>query len=312
MSTTATEFDEVITKALLSYVELPYGAGRAALITLDNAHDHTRPSTFGPGGLQSLNTTLNAVLEEHARSPLAAVLLTGKPFVFAVGADLSGVPRLTSREQALETGRLGHRVFRRLGELPLPSFAFVNGAAMGGGLEVALHCSYRTVSASAAALSLPECFLGLIPGWGGAFLVPNLVGADRAVTVVVENPLNNNRQLKPTQALELGLFDASFEAADFLEQSIAWAARVLTGAEVVQRAEVDRSPESWAAAVARGRAEHRRRRCRGIARTAAGTHGPHHAGRPVVLRARRRGGGAGESHGRAGGTGPRAHAQRRR
>jgi 3-hydroxyacyl-CoA dehydrogenase/enoyl-CoA hydratase/carnithine racemase len=254
VSATETEFDEVITKALLSYVELPNGAGRAALITLDNAHDHTRPSTFGPGGLESLNTTLNAVLEEHARSPLAAVLLTGKPFVFAVGADLSGVPRLTSREQALETGRLGHRVFRRLGELPVPSFAFVNGAAMGGGLEVALHCTYRTVCSSAAALSLPECFLGLIPGWGGAYLVPNLVGADRAVTVVIDNPLNNNRQLKPKQALELGLFDALFEAADFLEQSIAWAARVLTGAEPVERAEVDRSPESWAAAVARGRA----------------------------------------------------------
>jgi 3-hydroxyacyl-CoA dehydrogenase/enoyl-CoA hydratase/carnithine racemase len=254
VSATETEFDEVITKALLSYVELPNGAGRAALITLDNAHDHTRPSTFGPGGLESLNTTLNAVLEEHARSPLAAVLLTGKPFVFAVGADLSGVPRLTSREQALETGRLGHRVFRRLGELPVPSFAFVNGAAMGGGLEVALHCTYRTVCSSAAALSLPECFLGLIPGWGGAYLVPNLVGADRAVTVVIDNPLNNNRQLKPKQALELGLFDALFEAADFLEQSIAWAARVLTGTEPVERAEVDRSPEVWATAVARGRA----------------------------------------------------------
>jgi len=254
VSTTETEFDEVITRALLTYVDLPHGAGRAALITLDNAHDHTRPSTFGPGGLEYLNSTLNVVLEEHDRSPLAAVMVTGKPFIFAVGADLSGVPQQTSREQALETGRLGHRVFRRLGELPMPSFAFVNGAAMGGGLEVALHCTYRTVSSSAAALSLPECFLGLVPGWGGVYLLPNLVGADRAVTVVIDNPLNNNRQLKPKQALELGLFDRMYDAADFLEESIAWAARVLVAAETVERAEVDRSPGVWAAAMARGRA----------------------------------------------------------
>ena len=47
----------------------------------------------------------------------------------------------------------------------MPTFAFINGAAMGGGLEIALHCNYRTVSAGAAAIALPECFLGLVPGW---------------------------------------------------------------------------------------------------------------------------------------------------
>jgi enoyl-CoA hydratase/carnithine racemase len=60
--------------------------------------------------------------------------------------------------------KLGHDVFRRLGELSVPTFAFVNGAAMGGGLELALHCNYRTLDASAAGLSLPEVFLGLVPG----------------------------------------------------------------------------------------------------------------------------------------------------
>ena len=64
----------------------------------------------------------------------------------AVGADLNGVPLISDREQALEIARLGHAVFRQLGELAIPSFAFVNGAAMGGGVEVALHCAYRTIS----------------------------------------------------------------------------------------------------------------------------------------------------------------------
>ncbi len=246
--------DEVVTRALVRIVDLPYGAGAAALVTLDNGMDHTRPSTFGPGGLASLSAALDDVAGRAERHEITAVLLTGKPFVLAVGADLSGVPQAREREQALAIGREGHRVFRRLGELPVPSFALVNGAAMGGGLEVALHCTYRTVSSGAAAVSLPECFLGLVPGWGGTQLLPNLVGADRAVTVIVENALNQNRQLKPRQVLELGLADAMFEPADFLEESIGWAARVLTGAEQVQRPEVDRSEATWSAAVARGRA----------------------------------------------------------
>ena len=241
---------EVVTRAMVRIVELPRAAGTAALITLDNGLDHSRPSTFGPAGLASLDAALDQVA---ARSDLAAVLLTGKPFIFAVGADLSGVSQVTSRELALGLGAQGHRVFRRLGELAVPTFALVNGAAMGGGLEAALHCTYRTVSSGAAAVSFPECFLGLVPGWGGTQLLPQLVGADRAVTVIIENPLSQNRQLRPKQVLELGIADAMFDPADFLEQSIDWAARVLTGDVVVQRAPVDRTEHTWDAAVARGR-----------------------------------------------------------
>jgi 3-hydroxyacyl-CoA dehydrogenase/enoyl-CoA hydratase/carnithine racemase len=251
MSTTEPQLpDEVVTRALVRDVSLPYGAGTAVLITLDNGHDHTRPNTFGPGGLASLDAAISSVAD---RTDVVAVLLTGKPFIFAVGADLSGIPYVTDRSLALGLGSEGHRVFRRLGELAVPSFAFVNGAAMGGGLEVALHCSYRTISSGAAAVSLPECFLGLVPGWGGTQLLPNLIGADRAITVIIENPLNQNRQLRPKQVLELGVADAMFEPADFVEESIAWAAGVLTGAHRVQRAEVDRSEDAWAAAVTRGR-----------------------------------------------------------
>jgi enoyl-CoA hydratase/carnithine racemase len=188
---------EVVTRALVRYVPLAGGAGTAALITLDNGRDHTRPSTFGPAGLDSLDAALDEVA---ARTDLAAVCVTGKPFIFAVGADLSGVAQVTEREQILAFARRGHAVLRRFGELGVPSFAFVNGAAMGGGLELALHCTYRSISTGAAALSLPECFLGLVPGWGGAYLLPRLIGPDNAVTVIIDNPMATNRQLKPAQA----------------------------------------------------------------------------------------------------------------
>ena len=146
---------------------------------------------------------------------------------------------------------LGHAVFRKLQDGGKPSFGFVNGLALGGGLEVALHCTYRTVMDSAPALGLPEVMLGLVPGWGGAYLVPNLVGADKAVTLIVENPLNQGKTLGGQAAYELGLADACFSGADFLEQSLLWAADVLTGAVTVERPEVDRG-EAWDAAVARG------------------------------------------------------------
>jgi 3-hydroxyacyl-CoA dehydrogenase/enoyl-CoA hydratase/carnithine racemase len=246
---TETFAGEVVTQAHVRDVELPYGAGTMALITLDNGFDHTKPNTFGPGGLTALREALDGIAE---RGDIAAVGVTGKPFIFAVGADLKGVPEITSRDQALEIGRLGHDVFRRLGELPVPSFAFVNGAAMGGGVEVALHCTYRTISAGVPALALPECFLGLVPGWGGTYLLPRLIGAEKALKVIIENPLNQNKMLRGPQAYELGIADAMFEPADFLEESLRWAAQVLTGEVTVSRTPVD-TGEAWDEAIGQAR-----------------------------------------------------------
>ncbi|MEO3794058.1 3-hydroxyacyl-CoA dehydrogenase NAD-binding domain-containing protein [Nonomuraea sp. B10E15] len=228
--------DEVVTKALVRDVRLPGGAGTMALITLDNGFDHTRPNTFGPHGLFALNGALSEIAE---RTDLAAVGVTGKPFIFAVGADLKGAAALATREEALAVAALGHHVFRRLGELPIPSFAFVNGAAMGGGLEVALHCTYRTISSGVTAVALPECFLGLVPGWGGTQLLPRLIGPANAVKLIIENPLAQNRLTRGREAYELGVADAVFEPADFLEESLRWAARVINGEVVVERPEHD-------------------------------------------------------------------------
>ncbi len=243
--------DEVVTRSLVRYVEVPGVPGEFALITLDNGHDHTRPSTFGPAGLASLNAALDDI-EAHAPK-VAAVAVTGKPFIFAVGADISGVSLITQRDQALEIARSGHAAFARLKDLDVPTFAFVNGAVMGGGLEIALHCDYRTLASSAAAIAFPECFLGLVPGWGGTQLLPNLIGAKDAVKVIIENPLNQNKMLKPQQAVDLGIFDELLDSADFLAESFRWAAKVLDGSTPITRRQVDKG-QAWDDAVAAGRA----------------------------------------------------------
>ncbi len=245
--------DEVITRALVRDVQLPGGAGTMALITLDNGYDHTRPSTFGPAGLLALRDALDTVA---ARTDIAAVGVTGKPFIFAAGADLGvaaqgrGQGRWVGRDEALAVGRLGHQVFRRFGELSVPSFAFVNGAALGGGLELALHCTYRTISSGVTAVAFPECFLGLLPGWGGTYLLPRLIGPAKALKLIIENPLTQNRMVAGPEAFSLGIADALFEPADFLAESLRWAARVLTGTVSAPRA---LPPEDWDAAVAGAR-----------------------------------------------------------
>ncbi len=232
--------NEVVTRALLRQVNVPGLDRPAALITLDNGFDHTKPNTFGPGGLSSLDEAITAAL---AAEP-AFIAVTGKPYIFCVGADITSLPLLADREQALAIGQLGHRVFARLKDSQIPTFAFVNGAAMGGGLELALHCHYRTLSAGAAALALPEVSLGLIPGWGGTQLLPNLIGIPAATQVIIQNPLMQNKMLKPKQAAELGIADVLLEPADFVERSLEWAAGVVRGGVTVTRPEVDK--DMWA------------------------------------------------------------------
>ncbi len=239
---------EVVTRTPVQDVTLPGGAGTLALVTLDNGKDHTRPNTFGPEGVAGLQATLDTLRARAEAGEIQAVGVTGKPFVFAVGADLSGIPYVTDRSQAVEIAQAGHRAFATLMDLPVPTFAFVNGAAMGGGVELALAADHRTISAGVPAFALPETFLGLVPGWGGCWMLPNLVGAEAALKVVIENPLSQNRMLAAKDVAAMGIADVLLPPADFLEDSLRWAAGVLTGAVTVERAEVDRSAEAWDAA----------------------------------------------------------------
>ena len=239
---------EVVTRSIVQDVTLPGGAGTLALVTLDNGFDHTKPNTFGPATLVQLQAVVDGLRARAEAGEIAAVGITGKPFIFAVGADLTGVPHVSQREQAVEIARAGHRAFASIMDLPVPTFGFVNGAAMGGGVEIALACDYRTISGGVPAVALPECFLGLVPGWGGCYLLPRLLGAPKALKVIIENPLSMNRMLKGVEAYQLGIADAIFEPADFLEDSLRWAADVVSGQVTITRPDRTQDAAEWDAA----------------------------------------------------------------
>ena len=192
------------------------GAGPIALVTMDNGEDWQKPNTFGEAALRSLEEVLGQLRTRDWRG----LLLTGKPFVFAVGADIDEFGEITP-ERARLGGEAGHELFGRIRDLPFITLAAVNGAVVGGGVEIALHCDYRTLSSSVRHFACPEVFLGLIPGWGGTQLIPQLIGAEQAVKFIVENPLRQNRMLTAQQAFDAGFADALLEPVEFLDESLA-------------------------------------------------------------------------------------------
>ncbi|MEU6247261.1 3-hydroxyacyl-CoA dehydrogenase NAD-binding domain-containing protein [Glycomyces sp. NPDC047010] len=239
---------EVVTESHVRFLEPRGLGGKAAIITLDNGYDHTKPSSFGPGGLKAL---WRAIDEVEAEEGVKLIAVTGKPFIFLAGADIKLMPSLETREQGLALAQAGHALYKRLKDSAVPTFAFVNGTALGGGFELALHCHYRTVSTTAIGLGLPEVSIGLIPGWGGSQILPNLIGVEKAAQVIIGNPLNQNRMLKGADLVPLGIADAQFEGADFLEESLDWAVKVATGEITVEREPVDR--DAWPAVIAGAR-----------------------------------------------------------
>jgi len=228
--------DEVVTHSYVNDVTLPSGK-ILALITLDNDKDHTRPSTLGPKTLLEFAEKLDQLKERAAKKEIQAVGVTGKPYFLAAGADLTHVPQIRERQLGRLIGELGHHALGKLGELGVPSFVFINGLAPCGGLEIALNADYRTINKTAPAVALPEVFIGLIPGWGGAYLLPNLIGIKNALKVIVENPLKQNRTMSAEDVYEMGIADAIFDSPRFLEDSLAWADQVLGGLKVKRKHE---------------------------------------------------------------------------
>ncbi|MGO2067228.1 3-hydroxyacyl-CoA dehydrogenase NAD-binding domain-containing protein [Glutamicibacter arilaitensis] len=226
--------DETVTHSFVKDVALPSGK-TLALLTLDNGLDHKKPTTLGPNSLLELRAALEVQAERAKKGEIDALAITGKPYFLIAGADLSAVTRLSAPSEATAMASLGHYTYELLADLGVPTFAFINGLALGGGLEIALACNYRTVSTTAGALGLPEGFLGLIPGWAGVYRLPRLVGPENAMKVMIENPLSNNRTLSGPAAAKMGVADALFESADFIERSIGFADGVISGTTEVKR-----------------------------------------------------------------------------
>ncbi len=214
-------------------IALP-GVGTICLLTLA-ADTPNRPATLGFRGLTGLRDTLLAQRSRAAAGEIAALAVTGVARWFVAGADLKVMAAIDDAADARAIAELGHATLRLLGELGVPTFAYLNGVALGGGLEIALHCTYRTVSAEVRQLGLPEVHLGLVPGWGGCYLLPRLVGIEAALDLAVHNPLAGNRMTDANRARGLGLVDVVLDPADFLAASLDWTARVLDGAVTVER-----------------------------------------------------------------------------
>src|SRR5438270_466089 len=207
-------------------------AGSIALVTIDNGEDYHVPTTLGRSAFDSAV----AVLQELERGDWSAAVFTGKPLVFCVGADIDEFGRIEDPREGI---RAGHELFARIRALPFPTVAAINGACLGGGLELALHCDARTIAANVRHVGFPEVALSIIPGWGGTQLLPRLVGPEVAARVIVLNPLRQNRLLEAEEAVELGIADRLLEPVEFVDESLAFASSLSIEREAPDWSELD-------------------------------------------------------------------------
>jgi 3-hydroxyacyl-CoA dehydrogenase/enoyl-CoA hydratase/carnithine racemase len=212
--------------------------GKIAIVTMDNGEDYKKPNTFGEKALASLVKATSTI---KADKDVKGMMLCGKHYIFAAGADLMQVPFINTFEQGRQIGAAGHAAMKTIMDLKIPTLAAINGAALGGGLEISLYCDYRTVSKGVPAIAFPECFLGLIPGWGGSTLVPRLIGPEKALELIVYNPLNQNRMIDGTKAFEMGLADRLFDSVEFFDESLLFLERIIDGSEKIERPAPDMS-----------------------------------------------------------------------
>ncbi|WP_324650906.1 3-hydroxyacyl-CoA dehydrogenase NAD-binding domain-containing protein [Georgenia sp. H159] len=227
--------------------DVALATGTLALVTLTGPGG--RPATLGPQSIAALEEALRTCAARVESGELTAVAVTGTSGCFAAGADLRAVGAMVHEDDARSVAEAGHRIVATLQDLP--SFALVNGLALGGGLELALACRYRVVTSDAAPLGLPETGLGLVPGWGGCYLLPRLIGPEEALRVIIDNPARQ-RTLTAQQALDLGVVDSVQRSGedDFRDGALAWVTEVLSGAIEPARTDHTADAAAWEAAVA--------------------------------------------------------------
>jgi enoyl-CoA hydratase len=185
-----------------------------ALVTLD------RPEVLNALNFELLRD-LGAALDQVAAGDARALLVTGAgDRAFCAGADIKELMGRSLRAQH-EGAAFGHTVFAKLDALPIPSIALINGYAFGGGLELALACTFR-IALRTARLGLPEIKLGLIPGYGGTQRLPRLIGEARALEMIL-----TGRTVEAEEAERIGLINRIIEG-DLIEAGKNFA-REMTG-----------------------------------------------------------------------------------
>ena len=185
--------------------------GEAAILTLD------RPEALNALSF-AIVEALGDAFDEVAGSDARVLIVTGAgDRAFCAGADIRELRGRSQREQRAGVER-GQAVFARLDTLPIPSVALVNGYAFGGGLELALACTFRLATPNAA-VGLPEIKLGLIPGYGGTQRLPRIVGEARALEMIM-----TGRTVDAEEAERVGLVHRIVDDEDRLGAALEFAA----------------------------------------------------------------------------------------
>jgi enoyl-CoA hydratase len=181
-------------------VELSFRDG-LAFVTLN------RPEALNALSFEVLRE-MSAAFDEVKASNARALVVSGRGGkAFCAGADikeLTGRDMVAQREGAV----FGQSVFRKLDQLLIPSVAAINGYAFGGGLELALACTFR-VATSSAKMGLPEIKLGLVPGYGGTQRLPRVVGPARALELIL-----SGRTVDAAEADRIGLVNRVVDDGD--------------------------------------------------------------------------------------------------
>lgn len=159
---------------------------------------------------------LGAAIDRAAASDARTLFILGAgEKAFCAGADIKELMGRSATEQHAGA-RLGQEIFAKLDSLPIPSMALINGYAFGGGLELALACTFRLATRNAK-LALPEIKLGLIPGYGGTQRLPRLIGEARALDVIL-----SGRAVNAEEAERWGLVDRLVDG-DLLDAGVQFA-----------------------------------------------------------------------------------------
>ncbi len=179
-----------------------------------------------PDKLNALNRATVAELEQvvgeiERDEQVRAVIVTGAgEKAFVAGADINELAALAPIEAARFAAR-GQRLFRRLELLPKPVIAAINGFALGGGLELAMACTFRLASENAR-LGQPEIKLGILPGYGGTQRLPRLVGKGAALALLLTGD-----PIPAQEAYRIGLVQQVVPQAELLATARQWVARIL-------------------------------------------------------------------------------------
>lgn len=164
---------------------------------------------------------LTAALDEIEPSrEIRAVVIHGEGRFFSAGADIKEFTTVSSSEGFSNLGKFGQDLFDRMEKFPKPIIAAIHGAALGGGLELAMACHIRLVSETAK-LGLPELQLGIIPGFAGTQRLPKYVGTARAAEMML-----TSEPITGLEAVQYGLANHAYPENEVLEQAYKLAGKI--------------------------------------------------------------------------------------